>query len=198
MNKKLPFVLIPFFVLVVKPGSLMAQADRSPYLFAPDSMDTQTNDDRIGSYVDNLLQKIESDVEVMVRDRDRNIEHDEDNDSATTYRRYHSSESAVTFSGNTSIDPSDTIDGNVVVKGGMLTVVGLVHGDALAINGDIIVKDGGKITGNARSINGRVFKEGSGTVDGYVEETSSARDAVYMRPGYEPSRSVQVQPIVAR
>jgi hypothetical protein len=107
----------------------------------------------------------------------------------STYRRYRSTESAVTFSGNTSIDPSDTIDGNVVVKGGTLTVVGLVHGDALAINGDIIVKDGGKITGNARAINGKVVKEGNGTVGGYSEETSSARDAVYMRPGYEPSRS---------
>src|ERR1700690_1391633 len=163
MNKKLPFVLISLFFLFVNSGSLIAQTDHSPYLFAPDSMDIQTNDDRIGSYVDNLLQKIESDVEVMVRDRNR--ERDEDNDSASTYRRYRSAESAVTFSGNTSIDPSDTIDGNVVVKGGTLTVVGLVHGDALSINGDIIVKDGGKITGNARAINGKVIKEGRGTVD---------------------------------
>ena len=145
MKPKLPFILISFFFLSVIPGSLAAQTDHSPYLFTRDAMDSLTNDDRIGSFVDDLLQKIESDVEVMVRDRNR--ERDDDFDSASTYRRYRSTESAVTFSGNTSIDPSDTIDGNVVVKGGTLTVVGLVHGDALAINGDIIVKDGGKITG---------------------------------------------------
>ncbi len=187
MNRKLPFILTSLFFLIIAPGSLMAQTDHSPYLFTRDTMDSLTTDDRIGSFVDDLLQKIESDVEVMVRDRNR--ERDADTDSASTYRRYRSTENAVTFSGNTSIDPSDTIDGNVVVKGGTLTIVGLVHGDALAINGDIIVKDGGKITGNARSINGKVIKEGSGTIGGYSEETSSARDAVYMRPGYEPSRS---------
>ncbi len=187
MNKSLPFVFISFFFIIVTSGSLIAQTDHSSYLFAPDSMDSATNGDRISSFVDDLLQKIESDIKTMVQDRNR--EHDEDTDSASVYRRYRSTESAVTFSGNTSIDPSDTIDGNVVVKGGTLTVIGLVNGDALAINGDIIVKDGGKITGNARAINGKVIKEGSGMVGGYSEETSSPRDAVYMRPGYEPSRS---------
>jgi len=187
MKPKLPFFLISFFFLSVIPGSLISQTDHSPYLFTRDVIDSLANDDRIGSFVDDLLQKIETDVEVMVRERNR--ERDDNLDSVSTYRRYRSTESAVTFSGNTSIDPSDTIDGNVVVKGGTLTVVGLVHGDALAINGDIIVKDGGKITGNARAINGKVVKEGNGTVGGYSEETSSARDAVYMRPGYEPSRS---------
>ena len=196
MNNKLPLILTSFFFLIMTSGSLIAQTDHSPYLFTRDAMDSLTNDDRIGSFVDDLLQKIESDVEVMVRDRNR--ERDEDFDSASTYRRYRSTESAVTFSGNTSIDPSDTIDGNIVVKGGTLTVVGLVHGDALAINGDIIVKDGGKITGNARAINGKVVKEGSGTIGGYSEETSSARDAVYMRPGYEPSRSYKFNQLVAR
>ena len=130
--------------------------------------------------------------------QDRNREHDEGSDSASIYRRYRSTESAVTFSGNTSIDQSDTIDGNVVVKGGTLTVIGLVHGDALAINGDIIVKDGGKITGNARAINGKVVKEGSGMVVGYSKETSSPRDAVYMSPGYVAEQVIQIQPAVAR
>jgi len=185
MKRILPFSL--FSLLLLNSGSSIAQSEHSPYLFTQDPTDSLTNDDRIGSFVDNLLQKIESDVEVMVRDRHR--EHDEETDSTTVSRTSHSSENAVTFSGNTSIDQADTIDGNVVVKGGTLTVVGLVNGDALAINGDIVVKDGGKITGDARAINGKVIKEGKGTIDGSLEETSSARDAVYMRPGYEPNRS---------
>jgi len=183
MKRLLPFLAI----FLLSPALSIAQTDHRSYLFAKDAMDSLSNDDRIGSFVDDLLQKIESDVQAMVRDRDR--ERDDGNDSAAVYRRYRSMESAVTFSGNTSIDPSDTIDGNVVVKGGTLTVYGLIHGDALAINGDVIVKDGGRITGNVRSINGTVTKEGKGVVEGYSEETSSARDAVYMRPGYEPSRS---------
>ena len=185
MKRILPFSL--FSLLLLNSGSSIAQSEHSPYLFTQDPTDSLTNDDRIGSFVDNLLQKIESDVEVMVRDRHR--ERDEETDSTTVSRTSHSSENAVTFSGNTSIDQADTIDGNVVVKGGTLTVVGLVNGDALAINGDIVVKDGGKITGDARAINGKVIKEGKGTIDGSLEETSSARDAVYMRPGYEPNRS---------
>ena len=185
MRKKIPLIGVLFFLLTARPGSLNAQTDRSAYLFTPEAMDSLTNDDRIGSFVDDLLQKIESDIGAMARDRER----DDNLDSASMSRRYLSTQGAVTFSGNTSIDLSDTIDGNVVVKGGTLTVIGLVQGDALAINGDIVVKDGGKITGNARAINGKVVKEGSGKIEGYAEETSSARDAVYARPGYEPSRS---------
>ncbi len=187
MKRKLRIALIPSVVLFIHPGPAFAQSEQSPFLFAQDTMDSLTADDRIGSFVDDLLQKIETDVEAMVRDRHR--ERDEEVDSMSTSRRSRISESAVTFSGNTSIEPSDTIKGNVVVKGGTLTVTGLVDGDALAINGDIVVKDDGRITGNARAINGKVLKEGKGAVDGYVEETTSARDAVYMRPGYEPGRS---------
>ncbi|MGA7162056.1 MAG: hypothetical protein WBZ48_13730, partial [Bacteroidota bacterium] len=185
MRKRLPLIGLSFILIIVRPVLSIAQTDHSAYLFVPETLDSLTNDDRIGSFVDDLLQKIESDVESMARERER----EDDFDSTSINRRYPSTEGAVTFSGNTSIDLSDTIDGNVVVKGGTLTVIGLVQGDALAINGDIIVKDGGKITGNARAINGKIVKEGSGKVEGYAEETSSARDAVYARPGYYPGRT---------
>ena len=75
MNKSLPFVFISFFFITLNSGSVIAQTDHSPYIFAPDSTDSVTDGDRISSFVDGLLQKIESDVKTMVQDRNR--EHDE-------------------------------------------------------------------------------------------------------------------------
>jgi len=187
MKKTILLFTLSFFFLLVHPGSAIAQTDHNTYFFGPEAIDSLANDDRIGSFVDNLFRKIEFDIESMARER--GSDRDEDYDSVSINRRYRSTEGAVTFSGNTSIDASDSIDGNVVVKGGTLTVVGFVHGDALAINGDIIVKEGGKIIGNARAINGKVVTEGNGKIEGYTEETSSARDAVYGGPGHEPGRS---------
>jgi len=166
---------------------MSAQTDGGRYHFDREQSDTLTNDDRIGSFVEGLIDDIQSSVRDMARERDR--ERDDGLDSASVARKYGATTGAVTFTGNTSIDSNDKIDGNVVVKGGTLTVIGLVQGDALAINGDIIVKDGGRITGNARAINGKIIREGGGAVDGYVEETSSVRDAVYQRHGYGPNRS---------
>ncbi|HTX17338.1 MAG TPA: hypothetical protein VMG34_01660 [Bacteroidota bacterium] len=155
--------------------------------FERGDVDSLTSNDRFGSFIDDLIDDIQSGIRKMDRERDR--DYDSDMDSAAVAKRYKAGSEAVTFTGNTMIDANDKIDGNVVVKGGSLTVTGLIKGDALAINGDIIVKDGGRITGNARSINGKVKREGNGTVDGYVEESSSVRDAVYERGHYRSSRS---------
>ncbi len=187
MKRNLLLIGLPIVLLSMFPASSSAQMEGGAYHFDQWQSDSLTSDDRIGSFVEDLIDEIQTGVRKMARERDR--EDDNDIDSASVIRKYRAGADAVTFSGNTSIDANDKIDGNVVVKGGSLTVTGLVQGDALAINGDIIVKDGGRITGNARSINGKVKKEGNGSIDGYVEETSSVRDAIYERGRYRSSRS---------
>lgn len=182
--------LIPVVLFALLCGSCApanAQPRSSSYRLASDTLSSLSEEDRINSFVEELLQKIEAGVEKMVEERYN--ERGEELDTTQAIRRFRSTEGAVTFTGNTSIDASDKIDGNVVVKGGTLTVSGLVQGDVLTINGDIVVKDGGKITGNARSINGKVVKEGTGTIDGYVEESTSPRDTRLVRRMFVPKRS---------
>lgn len=187
MKKHFHLIALALFFIGTRYEISPAQPRDSDYLFAPDSLDTPAGEDRIGVFIEDLLQKIEDGVQEMAKEK--SYDHGDEFDSTHTSRRFRSQEGAVTFSGNTSIDANDKIEGNVVVKGGTLTVTGLVQGDALAINGDIIVKDGGRITGNARSMNGKVIKEGGGIIDGYAEESTSARDTRLTRRMSVPKRS---------
>ena len=187
MKRNLLLIAFAFGIIGMRHDLSPAQPRNSDYLFAPESLDTLADEDRIGTFVEDLLQKIEAGVEEMTRER--YYDRGDESDSTYTSRRFRSPEGAVTFSGNTSIDATDKIEGNVVVKGGTLTVIGLVQGDALAINGDIIVKDGGRITGNARSLNGKIIKEGNGAIDGYAEESTSVRDTRLTRRISIPKRS---------
>ena len=188
---KKTFLSLAIFIVAgfVSTSASLAQTRNAPFVFSNDGLDTLADEDRISNFVENILQRIESDIQDRMREGDG--EWRDEYDSTGSSRRRRTTEGAVTFSGNTSIDETDKIEGNVVVKGGTLTVVGLVQGDALAINGDIIVKDGGRITGNARAINGKVVKQGTGTVEGYTEESTSAREAGYPRRSYVPKRSLR-------
>jgi len=80
-----------------------------------------------------------------------------------------------TFSGDKTIQESDTINGNVVVKGGNLTVYGVVNGDVLVVGGDLRLKRTGKITGNPRVIDGSILKEDSTVINVYEEKTSTEK-----------------------
>jgi hypothetical protein len=55
--------------------------------------------------------------------------------------------------------------GTVAVSGGALEVRGLVEGDAIAFEGDVIVRRGGRVSGSAVAIGGAVTLDG-GSVDG--------------------------------
>ncbi len=85
------------------------------------------------------------------------------------------SRSTVTFDGATIIAVEETIEGDVVVKGGDLTVYGTVRGDVLVVGGTLYVRDGGRVTGNARVINGDIVRDEGGTIEGYMDKTSSSR-----------------------
>jgi cytoskeletal protein CcmA (bactofilin family) len=78
-----------------------------------------------------------------------------------------------TYEGNTTVKRDRTIETDVVVKGGDLTVYGNIDGDVLVVGGTLYVKDGGKITGNARVINGDIVKEDGGIIEGYMDKANS-------------------------
>jgi hypothetical protein len=147
-----------------------------------DSTNSSDNGSEIDSFVDELIQQIQSEAERIVQQTEPpHYENRWDSSAAGPI-----ADGALTFTGDTRIDVADSICGNVVVKGGTLTVAGIVNGDALAIDGNIIVESGGKITGNARAINGKVVKNNGGIVEGYSEERSSLEetryDEIFSRP----------------
>jgi hypothetical protein len=84
-------------------------------------------------------------------------------------------ENTQTFSGDKIVQESDTINGNVVVKGGNLTVYGVVNGNVLVVGGDLRLKRNGKITGNPRVIDGSILKDEGAVIEGYEEKTSTEK-----------------------
>jgi hypothetical protein len=82
------------------------------------------------------------------------------------------------YEGNTTIETDDRVEGNVVVKGGDLTVYGKIEGDVLVVGGTLYVKEGGRITGDARVINGTIVKDEGGIIEG-SEDTTTSRTASY-------------------
>ena len=85
--------------------------------------------------------------------------------------------------------PSGTqVRGPVAAAGGPLHVYGTVDGDAIAIGGDVIVHDGGRVTGNAVSALGAVTLAG-GTVVGEMRQLGGAIGAV-PRPAASPESRV--------
>jgi hypothetical protein len=136
--------------------------------------------DRLGEAIERLVNRI----------TDR-WEFSGDGDSAGADTKKHRSltildteedDSAKTFSGDKVIEANDTINGDVVVKGGDLIVYGTINGSAKVIGGELRVKRTGKITGNARVIDGTIVKESGAVIEGYEDKTSSIT-ASYRTPG---------------
>lgn len=88
-------------------------------------------------------------------------------------------DTSVTYQGNTVIKKEDTINSNVIVKGGDLTVYGRISGDVLVVGGNLYVKDGARIGGNVKVINGEVTKEDDAVIVGYIDKSSSTRQRGY-------------------
>lgn len=60
-----------------------------------------------------------------------------------------------------------------IASHGKLEVLGTVNGDAVAIDGDVVVRHGGHVTGDAVSVGGRVVLDG-GQVDGEMRSIDEA------------------------
>jgi hypothetical protein len=70
------------------------------------------------------------------------------------------------------ISAGETVSGRVAAAYGDLVVNGTVSGDAIVVDGDIVVPAGGRISGDALAIRGRVRLTG-GAVDGEMRTLSS-------------------------
>ena len=80
----------------------------------------------------------------------------------------------MTFEGDKTIEESETIKADVVVKGGNLKIYGSVEGDVLVVGGTLYVRSGGRITGNARVINGDIVKDDNGWIGGYMDKRNAS------------------------
>jgi hypothetical protein len=88
-------------------------------------------------------------------------------------------DSALTYRGNTVIQKGDTVNSNLVVKGGDLTVYGRINGDVLVDGGDLYIRDGAYIGGNINVVNGEVNRDDDTIVIGYIDTGSSKKEKPY-------------------
>jgi hypothetical protein len=87
--------------------------------------------------------------------------------------------------GDRIVAPGEVISGAAVTARGDLIVSGSVGGDAIAVGGDVIVRQGGVIGGDALAVDGRVRLEG-GTIRG---ETRTIAGPLGMTPATAAPRS---------
>ena len=87
--------------------------------------------------------------------------------------------------GDRIVAPGETISGSAVTARGDLIVSGSVGHDAIAVGGDVIVRQGGVIGGDALAVDGRVRLEG-GTIRG---ETRSIAGPLGLTPATAEPRS---------
>jgi len=95
--------------------------------------------------------------------------------------------------GDWTIPAGTTVPGAAAVAGGTLEVAGTVGGDAIAVNGDVIVRDGAVVRGNAFSALGRVRVEGNGRVDGEIRTLSGAVGRVARSDAAPPSTTAALK-----
>lgn len=62
--------------------------------------------------------------------------------------------------------PAGSTVGRVAVYGGTLEVLGTVSGDAIAIDGQVVVRPGGRVMGNAFVAKGQILVDSGGRIDG--------------------------------
>ena len=163
--------VIPFVVLSTL-GSTVGSAQ---------SKNEEPRENRFEEIGNRVGTEIEQFVTRIARIVDPDVDGFFDNDSLPSKRRrrtvsadLESESNTFTYEGNKTIEESQTLNGNIVVKGGDLTVFGTIDGDVLVVGGTLHVKDGGHITGNARVISGDVIREDGSKIDGYVDKSRAS------------------------
>ncbi len=150
-----------------------------PFLFtdAQSNRENLNNDnvgERLGNEIEQLVDKITQRWSIQ-----NDFEQDVKKDTLPPQSRRspdiidsETDGNAQTFSGDKIVQESDTINGNIIVKGGNLTVYGVVNGDVLVVGGDLRLKRTGKITGNPRVVDGSILKDEGSVIEGSEEKTS--------------------------
>ncbi|MDP1677945.1 MAG: polymer-forming cytoskeletal protein [Bacteroidota bacterium] len=147
-----------------------AQSNDSSFDDSTDRFERTADD--IGNFVENLVEKIESQVERMAEERSQRVEYGKNEDQDKDKTKIPSD--AITFNGDTEIAEHDTIQGDLVVKNGTLTIRGIVEGDVLVVNGDIELKSTSHVNGNVRAMNGSITKSDGAYIEGYTEQSSNS------------------------
>lgn len=123
-------------------------------------------------FVESIVDRVEKQIGSMVEQRSQHVEYNNEHSGQDQEKEYpKSSSNAVTFNGNTEIAETDTVQGDLVVKNGTLTVRGTVVGDVLVVNGDIELKSRSRVLGNVRTMNGSITKDERSYVEGYTEQS---------------------------
>lgn len=81
-------------------------------------------------------------------------------------------DAAAVHQGSQTVAAGTTLSGDIAAWHGDLEVSGTVDGNAVAIDGDVIVRQGGVVHGNAVAVGGQVHIDG-GTVDGEMRSLSA-------------------------
>jgi len=125
--------------------------------------------DRLGMRIEEFVRSIgeefgwESKDDTLPPSRKRSARTDDQDRRAK--------EPARTYEEHTTIDSSESIPGDVVVKGGDLTLYGTVDGNILVVGGNLYLKSGSHADGDVRVINGDIVKEEGASVRGYMDQT---------------------------
>jgi hypothetical protein len=145
-----------------------------------DEKQIEQTTDNIEKLVENIIERMETQVGRMFDERSQRVEYRSDNDEQEKANSK-IPPNAVTFNGNTEILEIDTVQGDLVVKNGTLTVRGTVIGDVLVVNGDIELKGTSRVLGNVRTMNGSISKDENAYVEGYTEQSLNSSSKKYKR-----------------
>lgn len=179
--------IILFYILFLPP----TRAQDSSYVKKSDDS-TSSVEKRINTLVDNILSSIQDEIQMTIGQPSTHSSHHENQsinltDTVSTHDEFtiDGNDSTITFYGDTVIGISDTIRGIVVLRGGSLTVNGVLEGDVTVYGGDIIINRGGVITGYATVVHGSILKKDGGTIGGVMYESSetAADEAMHTRSG---------------
>ena len=166
--------LFTTFIIAALFLSFSLQAQNSQPSFDHTEAEIDQTTDNIERFIDEIVEGVENRIDVLVEGRNS---HSRFATSVELQKLDKETPDAITFNGDTEIAENDTIQGDLVVKNGTLTIRGIVLGDVLVVNGDIIVKRTALVKGNARAMNGSITKDDGAIVEGYTEESNKSYES---------------------
>jgi hypothetical protein len=170
--------------IVLAAGSTVSA--REKYLLQQNQQnDTTVSDDKFDSFLENLISKIQTNIEQSLTKKEAR----ETDDTA----QFEPSDTLDIITGDHVVPRSEIEERDIFVKDGSLIVEGVLRGNASVLRGTIIVKDGGRITGNAHAIGGTVIREKNGVVEGEIRESSSDNGG-FMKRHFTRKKSYSFEP----